>query len=121
MRGSPALSAETRRILALAWPVVLTSFNWTILHITDVIVVGLTGTQQVAALGASRSVTFIGIVMAIGALTGILVHVSRADGAGDLRGTGRVFHQGLAFALVLGLASAAILFLLARPVLLGVG
>src|SRR5688572_20520212 len=91
MRASPALAAETRRILALAWPVVLTSLNWTILHVTDVVVVGLVSTHEAAALGASRTLTFIGIVMALGALTGVLVHVSRADGAGDAPGTGRVF------------------------------
>ena len=77
MRASPALAAETRRILALAWPVALTSFNWTILQITDVVVVGMTGTGEVAALGASRVLTYVGIVMAIGAMTGIIVHVSR--------------------------------------------
>jgi MATE family multidrug resistance protein len=121
MALSPALSAETRHILALAWPVALTSLNWTILHVTDVVVVGYTGTTEVAALGASRSVTFPGIVMALGALTGILVYVSRADGAGDLRGTGRVFHQGLLLALVLGAISAAVLLLFAEPMLLGLG
>lgn len=121
MRLSPALTAETRRVLALAWPVILTSLNWTILHVTDVIVVGLTGTGEAAALGASRSVTFIGIVLAIGALSGILVHVSRADGAGDLRGTGRVFHQGLIFAIGFAVASAVLLYALADPMLLGLG
>jgi len=121
MFRSPALTAETRRILALAWPVMLTSLNWTILHVTDVVVVGLTGTHEVAALGASRSLTFPGIVMGLGALTGILVHVSRADGAGDLRGTGRVLHEGLLLALVLGLVSAAILFIFPEPMLLGLG
>ncbi|MES2442670.1 MAG: MATE family efflux transporter [Pseudomonadota bacterium] len=121
MRAPTELSAETRRIFALAWPVALTSFNWTILHVTDVVVVGLTGTEQVAALGASRVLTFIGIVMAIGALSGIIVHVARADGAKDLRGTGRVFHEGLAFALALGAVSALILYLLAEPMLLGLG
>src|SRR4051812_16492160 len=121
MTLSPALAAETRRILALAWPVMLTSLNWTILHVTDVVVVGLAGTGEAAALGASRSLTFPGIVMGLGALTGVLVHVSRADGAGDLRETGRVFHQGLLLALVLGLASALALFLWPRPMLLGLG
>jgi MATE family multidrug resistance protein len=118
---SPALSAETRRILALAWPVMLTSLNWTILHVTDVAVVGLTGTAEVAALGASRALTFPGIVMGLGALSGILVHVARADGAGDLRATGRVFHQGLVLALAFGLISGAILFAFAQPMLLGMG
>lgn len=117
----PALSAETRRILALAWPVMLTSLNWTILHVTDVVVVGLTGTEQVAALGASRALTFPGIVMGLGALTGVLVHVSRADGAKDLPGTGRAFHHGILLAIALGLASALLLFALAEPMLLGIG
>ncbi|MDG2533716.1 MATE family efflux transporter [Sphingomonas sp. HITSZ_GF] len=118
---SPTLSAETRRILALAWPVMLTSLNWTILHVTDVVVVGWTGTGQVAALGASRALTFPGIVMGLGALTGVLVHVARADGAKDLRGTGRVLHQGVLLALALGLVSALLLFAFARPMLLGIG
>jgi multidrug resistance protein, MATE family len=121
MRPSPALSAETRRILALAWPVMLTSLNWTILHVTDVVVVGFAGTEQVAALGASRTLTFPGIVMGLGALTGVLVHVSRADGARELPGTGRVFHQGLLLAAVLGLASAVVLFALAEPMLAALG
>ncbi|MEZ0244684.1 MAG: MATE family efflux transporter [Sphingomonas sp.] len=121
MRTRSDLSAETRRILALAWPVALTSLNWTILHVTDVIVVGLTGTGEVAALGASRTLTFIGIVMAIGALSGVLVHVSRHDGAENLRGTGRVLHEGLVLAAALGLVSAAILYFLADPMLLALG
>ncbi|MDT8760629.1 MATE family efflux transporter [Sphingomonas psychrotolerans] len=118
---SPSLSAEMRRILALAWPVVLTSLNWTILHVTDVAVVGLVSTGEAAALGASRSLTFPGIVVGLGWLTGILVYVSRADGAGDLRETGRVFHQGMLLALVLGLLSSVTLLLWPEPMLLGLG
>ncbi|MBQ1497784.1 MAG: MATE family efflux transporter [Sphingomonas sp.] len=121
MRLSPALSAEMRRILSLAWPVALTSLNWTILHVTDVIVVGFTGTEEVAALGASRALTFPGIVMGLGALSGVLVHVSRADGAKDLPGTGRAFHQGLLLAIALGMISALTLFALAEPMLRGIG
>lgn len=119
--AAPDLRAEMRRILALAWPVVLTSLNWTILHVTDVIVVGLVSTHEVAALGASRTLTFVGIVMALGALTGILVFASRADGAGDLPATGAVLRQGLVLGTLLGLSSGAILFLLALPMLLGLG
>lgn len=121
MQSKSALRAETGRILSLAWPVILTGLNWTILHVTDVAVVGLAGTHEVAALGASRTLSFPGIVMGMGALTGVLVHVARADGAGDLRQTGRVLHQGLVLALVLGLASASLLFLFPVPMLLGLG
>ncbi|MHA6718384.1 MATE family efflux transporter [Sphingomonas sp. RS6] len=113
--------SETRRILALAWPVILTSLNWTILHITDVIVVGLAGTHQVAALGASRALIYPAIVMGLGALTGVLVYTSRADGAGDLPTTGRTLHQGMLLALLLGFASALLLHAAAVPMLAAIG
>lgn len=113
--------AEARRVLALAWPVVLTSLNWTMLHLTDVVVVGLVGEHEVAALSASRALTFVGIVMMLGWMTGVLVFTSRADGARDLPETGRVFHQGVAFAATLGGAGGLALFALAEPALLALG
>ncbi|WP_448502002.1 MATE family efflux transporter [Sphingomonas sp.] len=112
---------EIGKLLALAWPVMLTSLNWTILHLTDVIVVGFTGVDEVAALGASRALTYIGIVMVLGWLSGVLVFVSRADGAGELRETGRVLHEGLALGMVLGFASAGVLIAFAHPLLLIIG
>lgn len=117
----PDPRAELARLFALAWPVMLTSLNWTLLHVTDVVVVGLTGTEQAAALGASRAVTFIGIVVALGWLTGILVFAARADGAGDLPETGRVYRHGMVLALALGMVSGVALYALALPMLLGLG
>jgi MATE family multidrug resistance protein len=117
----PTLAAETRRILALAWPVMLTSLNWTILHVTDIVVVGLVSTEQVAALGASRTLTFIIIVAALGAMSGVLVFASRADGAGDLARTGRVLREGLVLGLGIGLGAWLLLFTLAPMLLAGVG
>ena len=116
-----SIRAEAGRLLALAWPVVLTSLNWTILQVTDVVVVGLVSTSEVAALSASRALTFIGIVMMLGALTGVLVFSARADGAGDLKATGRTFREGLALALLLGGASGGLLFAVAEPALLAIG
>ncbi|WP_380784675.1 MATE family efflux transporter [Sphingomonas sp. R86521] len=113
--------AETRRVLTLAWPVALTSLNWTILHVTDVVVVGLVGVHEVAALGASRSLTFIAIVTGLAWLSGIIVHTARADGAGDLPQTGQVLREGLAFALLLGLVLAGITYAFATPMLSAIG
>jgi len=115
------ISAETRRILALAWPVMLTSLNWTILHVTDIVVVGLVSTEQVAALGASRTLTYIVIVAALAGMSGVVVHASRADGAGDLAGTGPVFREGLVLAVVIGFAAAALLLAFAAPMLAAIG
>lgn len=121
-RISPApIADETRRILALAWPVMLTSLNWTILHVTDVVLVGLVGTAEVAALGASRSLTFVAIVAGLAGLSGVLVFTARADGAGDLKRTGGVLREGLALAILLGLAIGLALFLFAGPMLAFMG
>ena len=115
------LAADARRLLALAWPVVLVSLNWTILHVTDVVVVGLVSTGEAAALGASRAITFIAIVAALGWLSGVLVSVSRAEGAGDLAATGRHLRSGLALAVVLGIALAAALIALPEAMLRALG
>ncbi|MEG3172474.1 MATE family efflux transporter [Sphingomonas sp. ZB1N12] len=115
------MKAETRRVLALAWPVMLTSLNWTILHVTDVIVVGLVGAHEVAALGASRSLTFIAIVTGLAWLSGVLVHTARADGAGDLPRTGQVLREGLVLGLLLGLVVGVVMFVSADAMLAGIG
>jgi MATE family multidrug resistance protein len=101
--------AEAGRILRLAWPIMLTSLNWTLMHLIDVAVVGHYGTAELAALGASRIVTFIVLVMGFSGLTGILVFAARADGGGRLAETGDIFRAGLALALLLGLACALVL------------
>ncbi|MEI5688016.1 MATE family efflux transporter [Sphingomonas kyungheensis] len=113
--------AETRRLLALAWPVVLTSLNWTLLQVTDVMVVGLVSTEQVAALGASRALGFVGIVTGLAWLSGVLVMAARADGAGDLPRTGAVLREGLALGLLLGLAIGGLFLVAAEPLLALVG
>ena len=112
---------EARRIAVLAWPVVLTSLNWTLMHLTDVIVVGLTGTDEVAALGASRTLTFVTIVMGLAWLSGVLVYVARADGARDLPATGDHFRSGMLLGLMIGLVCGVILLLFAKPLLLLIG
>ena len=116
-----SILAEARRILTLAWPVMLTSLNWTILSVTDVVVVGLTGTDQVAAFGASRALTFVTIVAGLAWLSGILVFTARADGARDLPRTGATLREGLVLAGMLGLAGALGLGLFAAPLLRGIG
>ena len=116
-----AIGAEARRILWLAWPVVLTSLNWTILHVTDVIVVGAVGTHQVAALGASRTLTYISIVAGLAWMSGVLVFASRADGAGDRPATGAALHGGVAMGVVLGGTAMLILLLGAEPLLRLIG
>ncbi len=88
------LSGETRRILGLAWPVMLTSLNWTLLQLSDLVVLGWTGSDQVAGFGASRALFFVVIMIGVGGMTGVLVSAARADGARDLPATGAALRCG---------------------------
>lgn len=109
--------AEAGRILRLAWPIMLTSLNWTLMHIIDVAVVGHYGTGELAALGASRTLTFIAIVMGFAGLSGVLVFASRADGGGRLTETGDIFRSGLVLGLAIGIVCATVLGLWAFELL----
>lgn len=110
-------TAEARRLLALAWPVMLTSLNWTLLQVTDVVVVGEAGTHEVSAFGGSRAVTFVTLMAAIGWLSGILVFASQADGAKDKPRTGDVYREGLVLGALIGLVGGIILFVFAEELL----
>ncbi len=113
--------AETRAILALAWPVVLTSLNWTILQVTDIVVVGLVSTEQAAILGVSRTLTLVTFVAGLAWLSGVLVHSARASGAGDPARAGAVLREGVALALLLGAVITTVLLTFTEPLLVGLG
>lgn len=109
--------AEARRIARLAWPIVLTNLNWTVMHVVDVAVVGMAGTQELGALAAGRVIFFIIIMLLIGGLSGIIVFTSRADGAQDLQRTGDLWREASLIALLLGVPSALLIGLFAAPLL----
>jgi MATE family multidrug resistance protein len=113
--------SEARRILRLAWPIMLTSLNWTLMHIIDVAVVGHYGTDELAALAASRTLTFIAIVMGFSGLSGVLVFAARADGGGRLAETGDIFRSGLMLGFAIGVACLVVLQLWAFDLLALVG
>jgi MATE family multidrug resistance protein len=109
--------AEVRRMAALAWPVMLTSLNWTLMQLIDVAVVGHAGTGELGFLAAGRTLTFITIVMGLAALSGVLVFAARADGAGDRAATGGWLRSGLLFGALMGLPCMFGLLLFAAPLL----
>ena len=121
MTGVTTIRDETRTLLRLAWPVALTSLNWTLLQVIDIVVIAQAGTHQVAGFAASRTITFVTIMIAIGGMSGILVHASRADGARELAETGAVFRSGLALALIAGAVGFVVLLAGAEPLLRAIG
>ena len=116
-RAAQPTAAEAGRILKLAWPVMLTSLNWTLLHLIDVAVVGLYGTAELGSLAAARTLTYITIVTGLCGMSGVLIFAARADGAAGLRRTGDHFRQGIVLGAMIGLACMVALLLLAEPLL----
>ncbi|HEV2747153.1 MAG TPA: MATE family efflux transporter [Allosphingosinicella sp.] len=108
---------EATRILRLAWPIMLTSFNCTLMHLIDVAVVGRFGTFELGALAAGRTLTFITIVMGLAALAGVLVYTARADGGGRLGETGDILRSGIVLGSLNGLACLAVLTIWADELL----
>lgn len=112
---------ETRRIMRLAWPIMLTSLNWTLMHLIDVMVVGQASTYELGALAAGRTLTFITIVTGLASLSGVLVYTSRADGGARLKETGDHFRSGVLLGMLLGLTMLALLTISAEPLLRLIG
>ena len=105
--------AEARRILRLAWPVALTNLHWILLNLIDTVLVGHASTHELGHLSAGRAITFVAIVCALAALSGILVFAARADGAGTPERAGDVLRQGLLFAAAMALVALMVMWLFA--------
>jgi MATE family multidrug resistance protein len=112
-----SLITEARRIARLAWPIILTNLNWTIMHLIDVAVVGLAGTDELGALAAGRVLNFVILMLLLSGMSGIVVFTSRADGAGDLPRTGGLWREAVLTGLLLGTPSALLIALAAKPLL----
>ena len=117
----PESLAEARRLARLAWPVMLTSLNWTLMHLIDVAVVGHAGTIELGALAAARSILYVILVTGLAGLSGILVFVARGDGAGDLRESGETMRAGLLLAGLAGGGAMLLLLAFAGPLILAAG
>lgn len=115
--SNAAFATESRRMLALAWPVILTNLNWSIMSFVDVMIVGRVSTEELAALGAARVINWVFIVMGLAAMAGVLVYTARADGAGALAKTGDIFRQGVLLSLLLSVPGLVLMALLAQPLL----
>ena len=113
--------AEARRLAVLAWPVMLTSLNWTLMHLIDVAVVGHAGTSELGALAAARAILYVLLVMGLSGLSGVLVFVARGDGAGRPEEGGETMRAGVLLAALIGVAAAAGLILFAKPLILAAG
>ncbi|MBC6440161.1 MAG: MATE family efflux transporter [Rhodospirillales bacterium] len=98
------------RTLILAVPVIVARCGLLIMVTVDTIMTGQAGGQELAYLGIAFAPHLTMLVIGIGLLSGTVILVSQADGAGRIRDCGRVLWIALFDAAVMGLLWAALLF-----------
>lgn len=98
-------------------PVAFANLQWIILNLTDAVMVGQAGVQELAHMNAGRVLTWVFFVVGLGLLSGVVVFTARAAGAGDDKAAGDTLRQGAQFGFTLGAISTVTLVLVASPAL----
>ncbi|MEX1147100.1 MAG: MATE family efflux transporter [Sphingomonadales bacterium] len=99
------------RTLTIAWPIVIAQGVGLSVIFVDTIMVGHAGRDELASLGAGRSLMLLFMVGGMGLLNGVLIFSARYHGAGRLEDCGRMWRAGIVYAHALGLVGAFILAL----------
>ena len=104
-----SLADHVRRTLALAGPVIVARCGILIMVSVDTIMTGHAGALELAWLAIAFSPHIAMLVTGIGLLTGTVILVSQADGAGRRWACGRVLWIGMANGVALGLVWAVVM------------
>lgn len=100
-RGAVLLRHETRSLMRIAGPIVLSQLGAIGMSTIDTIMVGPLGPEALAAAGLASSLHMAAIMLSTGTLLGMAPLVSQAYGAGDRLECRHVLVQGLWLALLL--------------------
>jgi MATE family multidrug resistance protein len=114
------LRADFRRLLGLAFPVVLAQVGLMAMNVVDIMIVGRVSAAALAGVAIATVCIFSVGTFGMGVLTVLDPVVSQAVGARDDLAITRALQRGLFLALVLGLFGALVL-LPVRSVLLALG
>ncbi len=105
-----ALVQDTKTLLNLAWPVVISRAGILTLGITDTVMVGRYASDHLAYLGIGMVPSNIYILILLGLLMGTPVLVSNYYGAKQYKKTGEVWWHALPWALALGFIGMVVCF-----------
>jgi MATE family multidrug resistance protein len=106
---------EVRRLIGLAWPVVLGQVGLLLMGVVDLLMVRSLGEDATAAVGIAITWSFATLVFGMGLAAGVDPLVAQAYGAGDARRAGTAAARG-AVVLVIACVPIAALHLVAEPV-----
>ena len=112
---------KVRKVLAVAWPVVLTNLLASIALTVDLIFVGRLGTNALAATGVATQVFFIGMTVGAGLNAGATALVARAFGAGDREGANNVASVSMLVALAASVPLVALILAFDTSILRAMG
>ena len=112
-----AFRAAFAALVRLAWPVVLTRLATQLMALVDTMVVGQYDSRQLAFNSLAIGLSWVPAVTGMGLLMGVQVKTSHFLGAADHHRIGAVFQRGVRYALWLGMAFVALLWLAGPPVL----
>ncbi|MBT7615222.1 MAG: MATE family efflux transporter, partial [Rhodospirillaceae bacterium] len=104
------LREHVSRTLRLAGPVIVARCGMLIMITADTIMTGQAGGQELAYLGLAFAPHITMLVIGIGLLSGTVILVSQADGAGRKHESGRILWVAMLDALILGLILSLVLF-----------
>ncbi len=76
---------SVRRVLALAWPVMVSMVSYSLMSAADAIFVGRLGTAPLAAIGLAVTTTWLFLAMPMGLMRGLRVAAAQATGAGRVK------------------------------------
>ncbi|HET6404626.1 MAG TPA: MATE family efflux transporter [Candidatus Thermoplasmatota archaeon] len=107
----------SRKVWALAWPVVLTNLMQSFALTVDLIFVGALGSVALAATGVATQVFYVGMVVATGLAAGATALVARAIGAGDKEAADRATAATVVLALAFSLPLILVTYYWDAPLL----
>lgn len=114
------LAVRLRRVLALAFPAVISEVAGMAMGLVDTWMVAPLGPRGLAAVGLGNAVFFPILLLFLGVLIALDTLVAQVHGRGEEDRAGHLLGQGLWLALAMGLPLAAA-FQLSEPVLLALG
>lgn len=107
-----------KNLLRFAFPMILSTFMQHLYNAIDFIIVGRwSGSNAMASVGATSSLTNLLINFFIGMSISATILVSRRYGANDKDGLSRVLHTALFFSILLGVTACSVGLIFCRPLL----
>lgn len=106
-------AGRLQRILAIAWPVVLTNFLQSLTLFVDLFMVAALGAVALASVGLATQVFFLSVALGTGLSAGVVALTSRAVGAGDSREEARIVSTATLLVILVGVPLGALGFVFA--------